>query len=386
MAMAMARAWAVEHDAKIGAFKRLPQMERTLLVAAPTLPQVQDWKAALFEPKTVNLFEIGQKIRQQIAADVENAIAVADCSWDALYNEWKRISEAKKTRNHGTTIRLLKEFFPDADCRKITRADIGKFRDHLHKQGASWGTINQRLNHIKAMYAAVSKDPSSVFDGIDNPAARVVPVGKAPKQANGRDKAFTAAEVRLILDTASRLKFGDTTGANGLKRHAEVMWLLRLLAFTGARPNEIAQITADDVYAKDGIKLIHIRANHPEKSVKTGDREVPQHPDVLGFYDYARTFAPDAFVFGAFPHNKDGGRALWVIRIFGKFLKQCGIEGKTLYGLRHRFIDSTRESGMDGDLRRRLVGHSARDIHEKAYGGNLLKLLATEIAKTKPAG
>src|SRR5690348_6777790 len=33
MALALARAWAVEHDAKIGVYKRIPQLERTLMVA-----------------------------------------------------------------------------------------------------------------------------------------------------------------------------------------------------------------------------------------------------------------------------------------------------------------------------------------------------------------
>jgi integrase len=419
---AAVRALAVEHDATFLAGETLSEPELEALAAHGGVTEdgsfTYEVDVLLNEPEIVNDVGYGKTVprlrptirtRQTIGATpkscaqliqnheqvmalqaakkLSKARATADTSWDALFKEWKDMSGAEVKRAHAATIRLLKEYFGERDCREINRKDIAQFIEDLGKQGKTRGTQEQRLKHIKAMFSAAIKNPNSVFADMSNPGLDITLAGKAPKPINGRDKAFTAQEVRHILDTAARVRFGDATHYNGLKRHEEVQWMLRLLAFTGARPNEIAQLSKEDVYEKDGIKLIHIRGNHPQKHVKTEDRLVPLHSDVGAFSDYAAT--KDGFIFGAFTWNKDNGRAHWLIKEFPTFLRDdCKIEGKTLYGLRHRFHDAMREVGEHGvpdDLARRLVGHVAKDEHGK-YGGNLLVKLNEWMQKVKPLG
>jgi hypothetical protein len=98
----------------------------------------------------------------------------------------------------------------------------------------------------------------------------------------------------------------------------------------------------------------------------------------------------DDFIFGAFPANKDNGRASWLITYFGDFLRDdCKIvephRRLSLYGLRHAFHDSMDRAMVPDKMQRRLVGHTGRDIHSH-YGGSDLKLLADYMAKIEPLG
>jgi integrase len=128
------------------------------------------------------------------------------------------------------------------------------------------------------MFSAAAKDPKSPFAGMTNPAKGVGVLGKGPSKKDGSDRVYTSQQVRTILATAERTKFG-------MKRHPEIFWMLRLLAFTGARPNEIAMLQGGDVMEQDGIKFLRIQNAdavtgklHPQKSVKTGEaRTVPLH-------------------------------------------------------------------------------------------------------------
>ena len=215
--------------------------------------------------------------------------------------------------------------------------------------------------------------------------------GKAPK--DNRKKDFTPAQVKLILETAARVKFGGPS-------HEDFMWMLRLLAFTGARPNEISMLQSGDIVRDEetGIQFIHIRdtdavtgEKHLEKSIKTGEvRRVPLHPAVEDFFDYTQTFDKDAFIFGRFTYHKTGKRAHPLISVFGSFVREdCGIKKDptkrlVLYSFRHRFETALREAQVFEDIRTALMGHG-KDI-PAGYGSWPLPTLFDAVKKTKPMG
>jgi integrase len=327
-----------------------------------------------------------------IAFRVTAAKKSVETSWDALFAQWVRIKTPTRTRGQTATIALLKEFFGERDCRTVTPSEIGQFRDKLTSEGVSREMVATHLKRVRAMFSAASREPTdNPFAGIINPATGVNVLGKGPPQRDGRDRAFTPSQVRTVLETATRVRLGGN-------RHKETSWMLRLLAFSGARPNEIAQLQGGDVYEHDGVKLIHIRntdaitdQTHPQKSVKIGQgRLVPLHPDVIEFFDYAATFPKDAFIFGSFPWNKDNGRAAGLISSFPRFLREdCQIVDSTkrltLYSLRHRFHDAMDAADIPEKQQHRLVGHAAKNIHAR-YGGGELQLLAKYMAMVKPMG
>lgn len=67
-------------------------------------------------------------------------------------------------------------------------------------------------------------------------------------------------------------------------------WIVLLAMFTGARVNEIAQLTPDDVSVEGGVPVIRITDEGEGQVVKTeaSRRKVPVHAKLveLGFLDY----------------------------------------------------------------------------------------------------
>jgi integrase len=306
----------------------------------------------------------------------------SEFSLDGLFQLWIKVREPRLTHRHDAIIKKFRDVIGDVDYRLVTQADIAKFRDHLATLQLSKESQGNYLTRLKALFsAAVNANKIAT-----NPAAGVNVFGKKPRLKASEDRPFTGAEVRLILEKAEATKLGGQIGGRGKERHTEIMWMLRLLAWTGARPNEIAQLRKCDAGVDNGVSFIHIREGHPEQSVKTGDsRKVPLHKAVADFVSYAHK--ADDFVFAAFPYNRINGRAAWLKSIFGRFLRQtCEVteDSKTLYSLRHRFIDATRNAGVSEEMSKALTGHSTGDVHGRYGKGFDLRVLAEAMAKVNP--
>jgi integrase len=401
-AEAIARKLAVDDAVAVAEYRKVSDKDRQVLARLGGLPAILSTE----EPKTQLEFEKAQHTElywrrlqaECILYNVEkkkgkSSLELAH-SWDGLFEEWKRIQEPKRTRNYAGTIRTLKSHFGERDCRQISQLEIGKFRDSLTGSGVSRQRVATHLRLIHAMFSAVAKEPTCYFAGMTNPAAGVKVLGKNPPAKGGANRVFTPLQVKLVIETAAAAKFGD---GNRKKRHTEILWILRLLTFTGARPNEICQLQGADVFEQDGVKCIRIQEidavtgkKHREKSVKTGEaRIIPLHPAVLDFYVHAAQFASRDFIFGAFRWNKDNGRAAWLTSEFPAFLKNdCKIVEPTkelkLYSLRHTFVSAMRIAKIPEDIQKQIVGHR-KDVHGR-YGGGELRLLAEYVATIKPMG
>jgi hypothetical protein len=122
--------------------------------------------------------------------------------------------------------------------------------------------------------------PRNVFSGIPVTIPR-----KAISRADG--KAFTDAEQKIILGASLAIKVTDTP-----KKAAE-RWVPWLCAYTGARPGEITQLRAEDVFERDSVAAIKITP--AAGTVKGGKaREVPLHAHLIeqGFLDFVAKHGP----------------------------------------------------------------------------------------------
>jgi integrase len=399
-AEAIARKYALEDAAALAACREVPDKDRRALASFGGLSAIlnADIPTEVSDPRHAQTQETQlywRRLQAEAIGDAANKTlgkhsAELALSWEGLFEEWKRIKEPKRPRQYMGTTRLLKDFFGKRDCRQISQVEIGRFRDSLTAKGLSRQRVGTHLTLIHAMFSAVAREPTSPFAGMTNPAAGVKVLGRNPPPKDGADKVFTPLQVKLVLETAALVKFGN-------KRHDDILWILRLLTFTGARPNEICQLQGRDVCELDGVRSIRIQENdavtgrkHPEKSVKTGEaRVVPLHPAVMDFCKHAAQFGEGDFIFGAFPWNKDNGRAAWLTSEFPSFLKNnCKIVEPTkslkLYSLRHTFVSAMRIAKVPLDIQKQIVGHG-KDVHGR-YGGGELGLLADYIATVKPMG
>jgi hypothetical protein len=150
---------------------------------------------------------------------------------------------------------LLKNFFPNRDVVRnpITNLEIVRWLKTLPKNVKA-DTTRKRLRHITWLYTTPSSyDLESPFAGLTNPAAGLkVRKDEYEASSDEADRTFSAQQSRAILETAARVRFGDTPRE---KRHTEVMWMLWLIAIEGVGPKEVSQLQAGDVYkTEEGIQ------------------------------------------------------------------------------------------------------------------------------------
>ena len=260
-AEAIARKYALEDFAILAASREVPDKERQVLASLGGVSAIlrADIPTSVSDPRhekaqTTELYWRriqAEGILHKANKKMGRHSAELALSWDVLFEEWKRIKEPKRTRQYGATIRLLKDHFGERNCRQLSHLEIGKFRDSLTDSGASRQRVATHLTLIHAMFSAVAKEPTSPFAGMTNPAAGVKVLGRNPPPKGGANKVFTPLQVKLVLETAAAVKFGK-------KRHTDILLILRLLTFTGARPNEICQLQGADVFQQDGVKCIRI--------------------------------------------------------------------------------------------------------------------------------
>jgi integrase len=326
-----------------------------------------------------------------------------------LVEGWWRENSAANTAkpatyvNYKGAIKQLVAFLGHDDASRVTPRDVVAFKDHR------LGTISERtgkpvsartvndtdLAALKSVLGwAVSnhKLPSNPAEGITAPVNR---------RAKGR-KVFTADEMKVLLSACLNVERGPQ---ESLQTYALRRWVPWVLAYTGARVGEIVQLRRQDVYRKDDHWIIHIT---PEAgSVKTDEeREVPVHPHLvaMGFVDFA-TNAPAERLFLK-PEGRRATRRLPdpAVRTTSRGKRilspptpdetpsrdpQAVVMGRVkgaanhlrefIHGVlpsltvqpnhawRHTFETRCRQVGIEGYYQRVIVGHAAKDVHER-YG------------------
>lgn len=258
------------------------------------------------------------------------------------------------------------------EARHITREHAVMFRKALDADPKlSRGTVNLHLEKFRTMFnTAISENMPGIAS---NPFALI----KSQRDDEREDKLpFTPEQVRAILKLAKG-------------RGDEFYALTLLLAYSGARSSEIAQLTKDDVQTVRGITFLDIHDRNG--SLKNEPRHIPIHPkcaDVVQGLVSRATGAP-VWLFPTLVNqkhkNERGGK---YGRLFGHFLRdEVGIKDKrlSLHCLRHSFIDSCREAEMPEHIASAIVGHTLGKGHHGAYGkGVSMKLRAIWIAKVDP--
>ena len=158
-------------------------------------------------------------------------------------------------------------------------------------------------------------------------------------------------------------------------------WLPRIGLYTGARIEELAQLTSEDVCEVEGIKCIWMKhepdAEYPKqlKGKLRNERQVPIHPWLLeiGFYDFAKK-PGQGRIFkgnGTVTKNTIGPSAS---RWFRLLTTRLGIYKKhelVFHSFRGTFKDMCRRGGIRGELHDAITGHSGGLVGETSYGETL---------------
>jgi integrase len=155
--------------------------------------------------------------------------------------------------------------------------------------------------------------------------------------------------------------------------------------FTGARLNEICQLTTRDIGIHENIDTLSI-LDEDSKRLKTiaSRRIIPIHSQLieLGFLDYVSSIQSGR-LFPELPEDlaRPGNFGPKSSELFTAYRRKCGVgeikerSSKVFHSFRATLISALRKANVPKDRRTRLAGHEYSDTQDRNYtGGDVLTM------------
>ncbi|WP_223496703.1 site-specific integrase [Pseudomonas sp. A-RE-26] len=275
------------------------------------------------------------------------------------------------------------------------RWKLGLTIETLRSEVGQGGSSTMQLPTIRKKLAALSTIFKFACDRLeaidDDPVAASgvlrdlrSAINKGVLHQEAQEKGYTQAELVTIFRSPL---FQGAWAPQRADYGQALYWLPLLMAYTGARREEVAQLLVSDVEqdALSGTWCIAIRPGEG-KSLKTASsrRRVPLHEDLLalGLLDYKERLPADGRLFPQLKPHKDGlGHA--VGKTWDKYLQEVVRLQTTAmpsHGFRHAFKTLCREVGIPKEVHDWLTGHAASNVGD-TYGNAPIFRMAEEMKK-----
>jgi integrase len=232
-----------------------------------------------------------------------------------------------------------------------------------HSNRPTVRTINMYLQAYSALFSWAK---SAKYTD-DNPFA------DASIQSNNRDSvtrlAFTHDELR-------RIEHALLTEVDGKKPKEAHKWSSLISIYTGARLNEVCQLTIEDIVQHEGIWCFDFNDEGEGKHLKNESsiRIVPIHSrlialGVLGYVDQLkRSGATKLFPEYNYTANYGWGKNLSVW-FNNRLLVKLGLKSKqhVLHSLRHTMITHLYQADVQEPIIKGIVGHTQKGVTQQHY-------------------
>lgn len=310
-------------------------------------------------------------------------------------------------------VRRFIELFGDLSVSRINRQLCQEFRAALGKlptkgAGIRGLTASQAIAKAEAeglstaSLATVRKQLRALSAVLNFAVQRLEAMPEEPVSASGMLRAIAKAagraesrsrEAKVYRKDELRAIFGSPLfKGEWAPRKADfgrgLYWLPLLMAYTGGRREELAQLLVTDVQRCSDAGVWYLSISPGEsKTVKTASsrRRVPLHADLLalGFLEYAQGVSQDGRLFPKLEAHKSNGWGHAVGRAWAKYLRdvvRLQSEADPSHGFRHTFKTLCREVGIEGAVSDWMTGHSSAGVGA-SYGVNPLSRMAEELKK-----
>lgn len=296
----------------------------------------------------------------------------------------KRLSDAIeaycKEHQNGWTTKTSKEFsgihdkllkgLSDPWLQDIDRPALVEYRDKLSLEGKHTKTVNKYLQILSTVLRHAGRlkwITGNPAEGLGLRDTRREDEIKPPFSSEEIKKVFLAIQ-------AEKKYFYD----NG---HHERYWLPLLGMYTGARVNELAQLSTTDVIIDNGIPALKITsAGDDSKRLKSESarRTIPIHNDLLtlGFLVYVQNTRSSghARLFPALKSGPNGYSHYFVSRHFSgkngwlrKTIPDIS-EGVTFHSFRHTITTMLKNAEQPERLIEEILGHKHSSLAMGLYG------------------
>lgn len=278
-------------------------------------------------------------------------------------NELRSKNSGQKRRWENPLRLAIQNFvslFGDKPMQEITRDDALSFRDwwvneRIGVDVQTANAANKDIMHLRKIFRVVN-DAHRL--GLANPFEQLVITGDTKKKRVSIDR--SQIENHLLSSPAF-------SGMN-----LEAQGIVRVMADTGARVNEVTGLEAHDIVLGHEVPHILVRPN-AIRSLKTAhsERTIP----LVGVALAALQTHPTGF-------PRYAGKNAAASAAINKHLRENELlpEGATLYGLRHGFQDRLIEIEAPERIQADLMGH--KTIRPKYGKGPSLKQMQEWLLKT----
>lgn len=251
------------------------------------------------------------------------------------------------------------------DLPTVTAKEVDSWKHAMLQEAVlSNNTIGQRLVNMKTVLEWADDHSLGELFPKGNPAQSVRSPKKAPKDSS---------EMTLRIDEAVAV-----LKASRLETKPELRWAPWLMAYSGARVEEIAQLAREDFFPMEGQWFYRL-TTRGLRTLKTdnGIRRVPIHPDIMeeGFMDFVKGVGPPDTT-RLFPKRTQAYLRSWIRGRVG--ITRAAL--KPNHGWRHLFEDKA--MGMPDGAKNYITGRTTGKS-EEGYGKSdaMLPPLAAEMSK-----
>lgn len=283
-------------------------------------------------------------------------------------------------------ITKLAAFLVDDNALTVTHGQLIAWRNHLRDVTKNKGrplsakTINgSYLGAVGAVFAWAKGDDLIAR----NPMLEVTKV-QLPKKPKLRGDEFTSEEAKLIL----RATRHSSETREGLELRNAKRWVPWLMAYSGARVNEITQLRQADILELDGVWAMRLTPEAGPIKAKAV-RIVPFHRDLIeqGFLDFVASRPDGPLFYDPTKRRSDSAINRQPNRLGSKlaeWVRSLGVEGvKPNHAWRHLFNTLAVRHELDQRATFALLGHSSGNVNQQ-YGSVQIDVLARELNKLPP--
>lgn len=335
------------------------------------------------KPKLSNIINnLDSKLIDKIKVDnveIEEIRTIA-----STFDKYRQYQSKEDNWSHDTlqlnlrAFKLLDMYFKDKNLKDITFDNLIDFRDILLEIPLAYTTKNFFKNKDLDFIITNNDD----FDTLSNDTVNryIIRVNqyldymykldyitkkdfKIPRlSSNSKEREnYTNEEIQRIFE----LLKNDTK---------ENQFITYIAMYQGMRLKEVTQLKKEDIIKIDNIPCISINAKD-DKTTKTkaSIRTIPIHPKLikLGLLDFVKSNNDKLFTIS----NKDFST------YFRRIYKNQINENKTLYSLRHSFINTLIQNNQKMEHIKAFVGHTQTDKITFGYSNPINIKLLSELLK-----
>jgi len=280
-------------------------------------------------------------------------------TFDELFERWRRETEPAAStittwRGH---LRQFAEHLGHDDPTRVTREDVVSWKDSLVERGLK-GIRTGHLATIKRLLGYAAENgliPTNPAQGVTVARRRGRGAGKLPYEDD---------EVACLLSLAEK--------ENSPARR----WLPWLMALSGARVGELAQLWGNRVTAVDGIPVMKITPAEDGGSLKNegSERDVPLHPALIerGFVEFARRSGDGPLFYGRTTRASRGQKRVGarhaskgVANHLAAWIREQGFKDKRKapnHAFRHWFKSACVKAEIQERVADAIQGHAGRTV------------------------